>query len=122
LFFFRTSLAEYKKNSGYFSGGHSIGKIFLKVAPFFATYTEYCNKYELGASLIRTLKKENEKFTELLTKLERPHKQKGGLPLTSYLIMPVQRVPRYELLLRVKKKKIYFLISKTLFLGAFKDI
>eukprot|EP01080_Neovahlkampfia_damariscottae_P005932 gene5932-9762_t len=92
--------AEYKKNTGFYSGGHSIGKIFLKVAPFFATYTEYCNKYDISASLIRTLKKDNEKFTEFLTKLERPHKQKGGLPLVSYLIMPVQRVPRYELLLR----------------------
>jgi hypothetical protein len=59
------------------------------------------------------LKKEDEKFTDFLSKLEKSHREKGGLPLTSYLIMPVQRVPRYELLLRVS-----FIFLN--FLGTFK--
>eukprot|EP01080_Neovahlkampfia_damariscottae_P005869 gene5869-9697_t len=91
---------DFVKLNGFYSGGISAGKIFLKLAPFLKTYTDYCNNYENVATTIRNERKTNKKFDEFLAKLERNHKQSQGLGLTSYLITPVQRIPRYSLLLR----------------------
>ena len=36
---------------------------------------------------------------------------KGGLDLKAYLIMPVQRLPRYEILLTVRRSSSFFLCN-----------
>jgi hypothetical protein len=79
----------------------SVGKIFQQVIPFLKTYREYFNNYEKAQNDIRQQKKENKKFAEWLDKTERECKRKGELTMNQLLIMPIQRIPRYNLLLRV---------------------
>eukprot|EP00026_Physarum_polycephalum_P004104 Phypoly_transcript_04121.p1 GENE.Phypoly_transcript_04121~~Phypoly_transcript_04121.p1 ORF type:complete len:678 (+),score=110.34 Phypoly_transcript_04121:137-2170(+) len=75
--------------------GKRIGDIFLKTAPYLKLYSEYCKNYPLA---IAKLKKhlEEERFAFFVKKI----RGDGSiLDLPSLLIMPVQRIPRYKLLL-----------------------
>jgi hypothetical protein len=73
-----------------------VGKKFLSVIPFLKMYTDYFNTYERFCSVLKTQKKENKKFTEWLSKTEQKCKSTGQLTMQMYLIMPVQRIPRYK--------------------------
>jgi len=61
-------------------------------------YTAYSNKYEEAINTLNTMVKKNEKFAALL----RDQQAQSGtsLSLSDLLIMPIQRVPRYSLLLK----------------------
>jgi len=91
---------DFRKCSGVYSGGNSIGKIFLKFAPFLKIYSDFCNGYESVLNQVRTLRKENAKFESFMARAENDIKKNGGQSLAGYLIMPIQRIPRYTLLLR----------------------
>ena len=77
----------------------TIGDIFLLTAPFFKVYNRYGNNYEHA---IATLDKcmEEPTFAAVVESLaaEAPN----SVSLESLLIMPVQRIPRYNLFLRVR--------------------
>jgi hypothetical protein len=77
----------------------NVGKVFKNIIPFLKTYTSYFNSYEIATNDIRKAQKENKKFGEWLDKTEKNAKRSGQLGLNSYLIQPIQRVPRYSLLL-----------------------
>lgn len=73
-------------------------------------YTQYISNYAQSLETLRELEHNNIKFREWKQGVEH---ELGGKRLPSYLIMPVQRIPRYVLLLAVC---IYFKlanISKT---------
>ncbi|KAG2379289.1 hypothetical protein C9374_007428 [Naegleria lovaniensis] len=78
----------------------TIGEIFLKYAPFLKSYTTYCNQYNNIATILRNVKKEHPELDKFLLA-----QQKSGLhgvnnrALNSFLILPVQRIPRYKMLL-----------------------
>lgn len=76
----------------------SPGPIFTFLAPFLKMYTAYSNKYEEAINTLNTMVKKNEKFAALL----RDQQAQSGtsLSLSDLLIMPIQRVPRYSLLLK----------------------
>lgn len=79
---------------------HSIGEVFLDLAPSIkSVYTKYTETHWEALSVMDELEKK-EAFNTFL--LELPLE---GLHLRAYLIMPCQRVPRYELLLRELIKK-----------------
>ena len=65
----------------------------LEQAPFLKSYTTYCMQFEASNDLLSKLSN---------TKLKRFLKKQHALPetrslgLESYLIMPVQRIPRYN--------------------------
>jgi uncharacterized protein Yka (UPF0111/DUF47 family) len=84
-----------------------LGQVFFEYINYFKTYGNYCNDFDKIAALIRNQKKSDKKTNDLISKLEHEVKRDGGKDLNSYLILPVQRVPRYSLLLRV-----FFLILK----------
>lgn len=69
--------------------------LFLKQVDYLKMYSTYMTNYPKAAQVISQLK-DQPKFQGLLTR----NREKRGLDLMSYLIMPVQRIPRYELLLR----------------------
>ena len=78
---------------------HSIGKIFIKHTAFIKLYITYVNNYDAAvAEMHRTLAKKK-KFKAFCDQVRRnpDHRQPN---LEFYLIMPVQRVPRYNLLLQ----------------------
>jgi len=70
--------------------------LFKEFVPFFKMYTNYVNNHEKAVTELRHLN-DNEKFQKYC-------KEKmsicNGLDLSSLLIQPIQRIPRYELLIR----------------------
>lgn len=86
------------------SDSDKIPGIFLKYADFFRMYITYLKGYELQVETINKLKKDSKKFAQLLERTKAKLEEGGGLDLFSYLIMPVQRIPRYVMLLRELQK------------------
>ena len=76
----------------------NIPSVVLKYAAFFKIYVIYLNGYEDCLSAINALRG-NRKFQDFLTRMRERLNEISILDLTSFLIMPVQRVPRYVLLL-----------------------
>lgn len=61
-------------------------------------YTSYCGNHDNATDLLRKLEKENRRFRELI-ELTLAKPENKNLSLASYLIMPIQRIPRYVLLI-----------------------
>jgi hypothetical protein len=74
-----------------------LGDIFTKIFGFLKVYTNYVQNFNLSLQMIDQLKK-NAKFQTLVQEIQQKP-ENNQLDLASYLIMPVQRVPRYNLLL-----------------------
>ncbi|KAH3759484.1 Guanine exchange factor for Rac 30 [Pelomyxa schiedti] len=72
-----------------------IGDLFISSATHLRCYVEYINNYDHCLATISELLKTNKKFKDFLQRVERTHL----LSLTATLIYPVQRIPRYILLL-----------------------
>eukprot|EP00002_Diphylleia_rotans_P028229 TRINITY_DN5696_c0_g1_i1.p1 TRINITY_DN5696_c0_g1~~TRINITY_DN5696_c0_g1_i1.p1 ORF type:complete len:1219 (+),score=237.12 TRINITY_DN5696_c0_g1_i1:76-3732(+) len=73
----------------------TVGDIFSRVAPFLKCHSEYVNHYEKSIRYLSTAQNRNP-VKNFMKKV----RDQGLMDLPSYLIMPVQRVPRYELLLK----------------------
>ena len=72
-----------------------IGQTIKGFTPFFKMYTNYCGNHDAATELLRKLEKDNRKFRELLeANMSRPENK--NLSLASYLIMPIQRIPRSQ--------------------------
>jgi len=71
-----------------------VGAVFLKLSDFLKMYSQYMNGY---AAAMETINGQfaNQRFQNFLG----AKRKECGLDLMSYLIMPVQRIPRYEMLL-----------------------
>lgn len=75
-----------------------VGDIFVQYAPFFKLYTQYCSGYAGALDTLQALRRSDAAFARFLkTAQEDPIAQ--NLDINSFLIMPVQRIPRYSLLL-----------------------
>jgi len=70
----------------------------LRFVKFLKMYRPYLECYNISANRLNQLQK-NEKFAKLLVEYKK-NPECHQLDLQSFLIMPVQRVPRYSLLLR----------------------
>ena len=76
-----------------------IGDDFLEFAPYFTMYQGYLNNHDDASDLVTKLEKSSKEFAhfcELAQFDERCNEQN----LKSYLIKPIQRITKYELLLR----------------------
>ncbi|XP_053972787.1 rac guanine nucleotide exchange factor JJ-like [Hylaeus anthracinus] len=76
----------------------NIAGAFHKLAPFFKLYSVYAYDYEQVLSLIQTKQESNFIFKDFISKQESRPEVSRKLP--SLLITPIQRVPRYRLLLQ----------------------
>eukprot|EP01125_Pyxidicula_operculata_P003385 TRINITY_DN1407_c0_g1_i5.p1 TRINITY_DN1407_c0_g1~~TRINITY_DN1407_c0_g1_i5.p1 ORF type:complete len:910 (+),score=111.45 TRINITY_DN1407_c0_g1_i5:24-2732(+) len=74
-----------------------VAEIFLQVAPYFRVYRNYASNYNAVSQAIEKLKSKSPVFSKSLSELA---KQSNVLYIGHYLIMPIQRIPRYELLLK----------------------
>ncbi|XP_037044083.1 FYVE, RhoGEF and PH domain-containing protein 6-like [Bradysia coprophila] len=75
-----------------------VGKAFLRLAPFFKLYSVYAFDYNRSQIVLQELTEKNQRFRKFLEQTEsRPEVQ---TKLMSLLISPIQRVPRYRLLLQ----------------------
>ncbi|KAL6075687.1 RhoGEF domain containing protein [Balamuthia mandrillaris] len=76
-----------------------LGDIFKRMVSFMKVYTSYVNQYDKAIMLLAKLKAQKEDFRAYIHYLER-RRECNRNNLNSFLIMPVQRIPRYVLLLR----------------------
>jgi FYVE/RhoGEF/PH domain-containing protein 3 len=76
--------------------------LFVRFVPWFKMYSLYCSTYEASSKLLEQLLGDK-KFAAFHAFLnDATAKSKSQLP--SFLISPIQRVPRYKLLLDEMKK------------------
>jgi len=75
-----------------------VGGIFIRMTKVLNWYTQYVNNYNNAFSTLTRLKTTNPEFSQFLSKTENLPQCKFT-DLASFLIMPVQRIPRYNLLL-----------------------
>eukprot|EP01133_Synstelium_polycarpum_P011983 gene11983-13990_t len=75
-----------------------LGEIFKKMTEFLKVYTNYVNNYNTSFQTI-TECMENDKFVKLIEH-NRTLEKCMGLDLSAFLIMPIQRLPRYVMLLQ----------------------
>ncbi|GAB5354949.1 hypothetical protein AAMO2058_000163600 [Amorphochlora amoebiformis] len=75
-------------------------KILHNHASYFKIYTQYLSGYDKALQTMDSLGK-NKKFQEFLVNQREGGEGRGAcLDIMSYLITPVQRIPRYEMLVR----------------------
>nr|XP_022335356.1 rho guanine nucleotide exchange factor 39-like isoform X1 [Crassostrea virginica]XP_022335357.1 rho guanine nucleotide exchange factor 39-like isoform X1 [Crassostrea virginica]XP_022335358.1 rho guanine nucleotide exchange factor 39-like isoform X1 [Crassostrea virginica]XP_022335359.1 rho guanine nucleotide exchange factor 39-like isoform X1 [Crassostrea virginica]XP_022335360.1 rho guanine nucleotide exchange factor 39-like isoform X1 [Crassostrea virginica]XP_022335361.1 rho guanine nuc len=76
----------------------TIGEAFKYLAPFLKLYSSYANNHENAITLLQEWRQKSSGFNEFIqNQEERPDMM--GLKVNALLITPVQRVPRYKLLL-----------------------
>jgi hypothetical protein len=74
-----------------------IGDIFVTLGPYFSSsYKEYVANFDNANAHIATMQAAYPLFA---TTLDQLREVQGGLDLASYMVMPVQRLPRYRMLL-----------------------
>ncbi|EFC44529.1 rhoGEF domain-containing protein [Naegleria gruberi] len=77
----------------------TLGDIFHLMSDYLKSYSSYCNKYELIFKMIEEKKQKKSKFRKFLERTEfTPDAFNDSI--ISFMIKPVQRIPRYEMLLR----------------------
>jgi len=77
-----------------------VGKIFLNHTQFITQYESYLTNYVSSLVYLVAYKKKKPDFTQVFSKFEESQAETTMLKTPSFLIMPVQRIPRYILLLR----------------------
>eukprot|EP01104_Vermistella_antarctica_P011727 TRINITY_DN3310_c0_g1_i10.p1 TRINITY_DN3310_c0_g1~~TRINITY_DN3310_c0_g1_i10.p1 ORF type:complete len:711 (+),score=183.56 TRINITY_DN3310_c0_g1_i10:121-2253(+) len=81
--------------------GSLVGDIFLSLIPYFKSYTEYVSNCNTAMQVAQKVFNSNKKFHDFLQTLAKSKGRAHAVPyLADLLITPVQRLPRYELLLR----------------------
>eukprot|EP01113_Clastostelium_recurvatum_P034608 TRINITY_DN4714_c0_g1_i4.p1 TRINITY_DN4714_c0_g1~~TRINITY_DN4714_c0_g1_i4.p1 ORF type:complete len:1170 (-),score=340.73 TRINITY_DN4714_c0_g1_i4:32-3541(-) len=79
------------------TNGQRVGDVFVKMAPIMKLYAEYVNNYEQSCKVLAEVMG-TEKGASVLRECKK--RSSSNLDISSMLIMPVQRLPRYELMLR----------------------
>ncbi|XP_013775232.1 FYVE, RhoGEF and PH domain-containing protein 4-like [Limulus polyphemus] len=82
-----------------------IGDIMKNFAPFLKMYTEYVKNYDNSMNLINLWYSKQPRFSQIMDDIHRME-ECGNLTLQHHLLTPVQRVPRYQLLLKDYLKKL----------------
>ncbi|XP_064217156.1 FYVE, RhoGEF and PH domain-containing protein 2 isoform X5 [Aotus nancymaae] len=82
-----------------------IGDVIQKLAPFLKMYSEYVKNFERAAELLATWTDKSPLFQEVLARIQ-SSEASGSLTLQHHMLEPVQRIPRYELLLKEYVQKL----------------
>uniref|UniRef100_A0A3Q2C821 FYVE, RhoGEF and PH domain containing 4b n=1 Tax=Cyprinodon variegatus TaxID=28743 RepID=A0A3Q2C821_CYPVA len=96
-----------------------LGKALLQHAPFLRMYADYIRNFDRAIELVRTWTERSSAFRNIIHDIQ-SQEMCGNLTLQHHMLEPVQRVPRYELLLKDYLKKLpednpdYELASKSL--------
>lgn len=77
----------------------TIGDIFANYAPLFTMYSQYTDAQEFASQTLMEFREKSREFREFLVEAE-ANPRCNRQTLQSFLIMPIQRVPRYQLLLQ----------------------
>uniref|UniRef100_A0A3Q2PSV5 FYVE, RhoGEF and PH domain containing 1 n=1 Tax=Fundulus heteroclitus TaxID=8078 RepID=A0A3Q2PSV5_FUNHE len=76
-----------------------IGDILQKLAPFLKMYGEYVKNFDRAMELVNIWMERSAQFKAIIQEIQREERC-GNLTLQHHMLEPVQRIPRYELLLK----------------------
>ncbi|XP_026654409.1 FYVE, RhoGEF and PH domain-containing protein 2 [Zonotrichia albicollis] len=82
-----------------------IGDVIQKLAPFLKMYGEYVKNFDKAVELITAWSEKSPPFQELIADIQK-RKVCANLTLQHHMLEPVQRIPRYELLLKDYVRKL----------------
>ncbi|KAM3926492.1 FYVE, RhoGEF and PH domain-containing protein 4 isoform 2-T2 [Leptodactylus fuscus] len=82
-----------------------IGDILQKLAPFLKMYAEYVKNFDNAMETVKTWMDRSTQFKHVVEEIQREGKC-GSLTLQHHMLEPVQRIPRYEMLLKDYLRKL----------------
>ncbi|XP_051874369.1 faciogenital dysplasia isoform X2 [Pristis pectinata] len=82
-----------------------IGDILQKLAPFLKMYGEYVKNFDRAMDLVNSWMQRSSQFKSVIQDIQKQDVC-GNLTLQHHMLEPVQRIPRYELLLKDYLKKL----------------
>eukprot|EP00727_Mastigamoeba_balamuthi_P013387 m51a1_g8671 putative domain containing protein (752) ;mRNA; f:125282-128863 len=88
-----------RKRVGSWDDDSVMADIFLNEANWIKLYKYYINNYTVSVNAVKKLRDNSALFKAWAKRVERTP-ELGGLDLNSFLVTPVQRIPRYVLLLQ----------------------
>ncbi|XP_023649344.1 FYVE, RhoGEF and PH domain-containing protein 2-like isoform X1 [Paramormyrops kingsleyae] len=98
-------LPELQRRMAEWDENPRIGDVLQKVAPFLKMYGEYVKAFDRAMELINTWREKSPRFEELVLQLQK-QEASANLTLQHHMLEPVQRIPRYEMLLKDYLKKL----------------
>uniref|UniRef100_A0A8C8S093 FYVE, RhoGEF and PH domain containing 2 n=1 Tax=Pelusios castaneus TaxID=367368 RepID=A0A8C8S093_9SAUR len=98
-------LPELQKRMEDWSSNPRIGDVIQKLAPFLKMYGEYLKNFDKAVELIATWWEKSPPFQELILDIQK-REVCANLTLQHHMLEPVQRIPRYELLLKDYVRKL----------------
>ncbi|XP_044289894.1 FYVE, RhoGEF and PH domain-containing protein 4 isoform X2 [Varanus komodoensis] len=98
-------LPELEKRMQEWDTNPRISDILQKLAPFLKMYGEYVKNFDNAMELVKTWTERSPHFKSIIQDIQ---KQKicGNLTLQHHMLEPVQRIPRYEMLLKDYLRKL----------------
>uniref|UniRef100_H0YZI1 FYVE, RhoGEF and PH domain containing 3 n=1 Tax=Taeniopygia guttata TaxID=59729 RepID=H0YZI1_TAEGU len=82
-----------------------LGDILQKLAPFLKMYGEYVKNFDRAMDIVNTCMQRSSSFKDVVQNIQK-QEVCGNLTLQHHMLEPVQRIPRYELLLKDYLKKL----------------
>uniref|UniRef100_A0A8C3IMZ2 FYVE, RhoGEF and PH domain containing 2 n=1 Tax=Chrysemys picta bellii TaxID=8478 RepID=A0A8C3IMZ2_CHRPI len=98
-------LPELQKRMEDWSSNPRIGDVIQKLAPFLKMYGEYVKNFDKAVELITTWWEKSPPFQEFIVDIQK-REVCANLTLQHHMLEPVQRIPRYELLLKDYVRKL----------------
>ncbi|XP_041130054.1 FYVE, RhoGEF and PH domain-containing protein 1-like [Polyodon spathula] len=91
-------LPELEKRMQEWDSNPRIGDILQKLAPFLKMYGEYVKNFDRAMELVNSWMERSAQFKGIIHEIQKKEVC-GNLTLQHHMLEPVQRIPRYELLL-----------------------
>ncbi|XP_053282178.1 FYVE, RhoGEF and PH domain-containing protein 4a isoform X6 [Pleuronectes platessa] len=98
-------LPDLEKRMGEWASKPRIGDILQKLTPFLKMYAEYVKNFDKAMELLKQWTDRSPQFKSIIQEIQ-TQEACGSLTLQHHMLEPVQRVPRYEMLLKDYLKKL----------------
>nr|XP_055029778.1 FYVE, RhoGEF and PH domain-containing protein 4a isoform X2 [Misgurnus anguillicaudatus] len=98
-------LPDLEKRMGEWTSTPRIGDILQKLTPFLKMYAEYVRNFDHAMELLKHWIDRSPQFKSIILEIQ-SQEACGSLSLQHHMLEPVQRVPRYEMLLKDYLKKL----------------
>ncbi|XP_005303134.2 FYVE, RhoGEF and PH domain-containing protein 4 isoform X1 [Chrysemys picta bellii] len=98
-------LPELEKRMQEWAATPRIGDILQKLAPFLKMYGEYVKNFDNAMELVKMWMERSPLFKSIIQDIQ-TQKVCGSLTLQHHMLEPVQRIPRYEMLLKDYLRKL----------------
>ncbi|XP_031420416.1 FYVE, RhoGEF and PH domain-containing protein 4a isoform X8 [Clupea harengus] len=98
-------LPDLEKRMGEWESTPRLGDILQKLTPFLKMYAEYVRNFDKAMELLKQWTERSPQFKAIILDIQ-SQEACGNLTLQHHMLEPVQRVPRYEMLLKDYLKKL----------------